>query len=276
MQHNGDYSARSDLAWIVLGRAAPPLGRTRGRDMAARLSNPIEALIDDRPPDKDGVVEVVDHVDVAMRGSGDGASWAAVCLAGRGRDVVVLERGREYAPGDFPVGLGEVPGHVRFHRADGDEPIGYPDALFDMRIGKTIDVLVGSGLGGTSLINANGAAQPEDDDFRDPAWPHEIRSNPGTVHEGFRQARKLLRVHTSALAKPAKFEALKRLAGALGATCEPAPVTVNFVEPARNGGNASQPACTRCGNCVTGCNVGAKNTLAMTALPEAKARGARL
>ena len=237
--------------------------------MAARLSDPIEALIDDQPPGDRPVA----WVDVAIVGSGYGASVAAACLAGTDRKVVVLERGREYAPGEFPVGLGEVPGHVRFHRADGDEPIGYPDALFDIRIGKDMDVLVGSGLGGTSLINANVAVQPDDDDFRNPAWPQPIRSNPATLHDGFEKARTLLRVHTPAVDKIRKFKALSTLAGALGADCEAAPVTVNFDGP---GANPAQPACTRCGNCVTGCNVGAKNTLAMTALPEAKARGARL
>src|SRR5207249_1396743 len=37
-----------------------------------------------------------------------------------------------------------------------------------------------------------------------------------------------------------------------------------------------QSACTMCGNCVTGCNVGSKTTLMMTALPLAESRGAKL
>ena len=35
-----------------------------------------------------------------------------------------------------------------------------------------------------------------------------------------------------------------------------------------------QPACNGCGNCVSGCNTGAKNTLNMNYLPDAKVHGA--
>src|SRR5690606_4443983 len=38
----------------------------------------------------------------------------------------------------------------------------------------------------------------------------------------------------------------------------------------------AQPACTRCGDCCAGCNVGAKNTVALTYLPEAVRHGADL
>jgi cholesterol oxidase len=89
--------------------------------MVDRLSNPIESLIKDKPPE-----EIFDTVDVAIVGSGYGGSIAAACLAGRGRRVVILERGREYALGDFPVDLGHVPRHVRFQRADSDDRSGIP------------------------------------------------------------------------------------------------------------------------------------------------------
>ena len=37
-----------------------------------------------------------------------------------------------------------------------------------------------------------------------------------------------------------------------------------------------QPACNGCGNCTTGCNTGAKNTLNMNYLPDAKVHGAKI
>jgi len=37
-----------------------------------------------------------------------------------------------------------------------------------------------------------------------------------------------------------------------------------------------QPACTRCGDCCAGCNVGAKNTVALTYLPDAVRHGAEI
>ena len=54
-----------------------------------------------------------------------------------------------------------------------------------------------------------------------------------------------------------------------------APVAVSFADVVNPAGIA-QPACTRCGDCCAGCNVGAKNTVALTYLPEAARHGAEL
>src|SRR4029079_13777010 len=54
-----------------------------------------------------------------------------------------------------------------------------------------------------------------------------------------------------------------------------APVVVNFAETV-NAAGILQPACTRCGDCCGGCNVGAKNTIALTYLPDAVRHGAEV
>ena len=51
---------------------------------------------------------------------------------------------------------------------------------------------------------------------------------------------------------------------------------VNFDGSKPNALGIHQPACNNCGNCCGGCNTGAKNTLNMNYLPDAKAHGAQI
>jgi cholesterol oxidase len=62
---------------------------------------------------------------------------------------------------------------------------------------------------------------------------------------------------------------------ALGKAPIAAPVVVSFAATVNPAGVA-QPACTRCGDCCGGCNVGAKNTVALTYLPDAARHGAEI
>ena len=54
-----------------------------------------------------------------------------------------------------------------------------------------MNVLVGCGLGGTSLINANVSLKAEDRVFEDPVWPDEIRQD-GLIQEGYERAKAML------------------------------------------------------------------------------------
>jgi choline dehydrogenase-like flavoprotein len=74
----------------------------------------------------------------------------------------------------------------------------------------------------------------------------------------------------------AKYGRLKEFAAAAGCAARPVTVAVKFDQDGRNPQGVSQNACVRCGDCVTGCNFGAKNTLPMNYLAEAKALGAEL
>ena len=51
---------------------------------------------------------------------------------------------------------------------------------------------------------------------------------------------------------------------------------VNFEAKKPGDNRFDQPACNACGNCVSGCNTGAKNTLNMNYLPDAKVHGAKI
>ena len=58
--------------------------------------------------------------------------------------------------------------------------IGSRTGLYDFHIHPDINVFVGCGLGGTSLVNANVALRAEPRVFDDPRWPRELR-NPKPV-----------------------------------------------------------------------------------------------
>jgi len=255
--------------------------------MANVLSEPIENLIQDQPcEDFEKSCEKREnkkHCDVLIVGSGYGGAIAAMRLADKetypDRLVYVFERGKEYTAGDFPESLGDLPGHVQFLAPGRTFPTGYADALFDFRIGDPISVLVGNGLGGTSLINANVALEP--DEFSNPAWPAELHNKKGGLQQDFDAVKKLLGVNTD---NPfiQKLGALSKLADSLKVPCHKAPIAVTSnnqttpVGPVRNSVGIEQNPCVGCANCVTGCNVGSKNTLPMNALPLAKSRGAKL
>ena len=238
--------------------------------MTYSLAEPIENLIANRSCEK-----FEQDCGVLIVGSGYGGAIAAMRLADEKRDVFVFERGNEYAPGDFPESLGQLPGHIQFLRDDRDLPIGYADALFDLRINNPVSVLVGCGLGGGSLINANVAMEPGDDLFNDPMWPKILNRN--ALQPSFDAVRELLGVSKY---KADKHTALKKVAESLdmAADCQSTDIAVTTTTPesGRNMFGVSQSKCIGCGNCVTGCNVGAKNTLPMNALPLAKSRGAKL
>jgi choline dehydrogenase-like flavoprotein len=54
------------------------------------------------------------------------------------------------------------------------------------------------------------------------------------------------------------------------------PIVVNFEDKRDNGFGVAQKACTDCGDCITGCNVSAKNTPRVKYLPMAHRAGAEI
>ncbi len=230
-----------------------------GRDMQARLSRPATEL---RP-----------RYDAIVVGSGYGAGVAASRLARCGRSVAVLERGREFLPGDFPV---DVPGatkelQVTSHRMH----TGSATALFDVHLNDDIHVLKACGLGGTSLINANVCLSPDPRIFQDEAWPLEVRRD-RLLDEGYVRARHMLRPEPSArMFGYEKVKALRLAASAFGHRVEPIPLHVVY-KSGLNAAGVHQDACTECGDCCGGCNIGAKTTVASTYLADAAAFGAEI
>jgi cholesterol oxidase len=213
--------------------------------------------------------------DVVVVGSGYGGAIAASRFARAGRRVCLLERGEERQPGDFPENSAEG---LREIQADSpDRRVGSSTALFDLHINPDISVLSGCGLGGTSLINANVAIPPDERVWADPLWPDAIRTDvQHGVAQGVRRAQEMLRpTPLPSDQSPPKLQAMEKSAQAMGARFERLPITVNFEDRINHVG-VEQPACNSCGNCVGGCNVGAKNTLMMNYLPDARNHGAEI
>lgn len=211
--------------------------------------------------------------DAIVIGSGYGGGVAACRLARAGLKVAVLERGREWRVGEFPRNLSELARAFRVSAARFSR--GSAHALFDYRVNDDVDVLVGCGLGGTSLINANVCLKPDPRIFDDPRWPDEVRSD-GLLAEGYARARTVLKP-APCPQKPelTKLTALAHSANALGTGVVNVPLHITFEDRA-NYANVLQPACTLCGDCCGGCNVGAKTTVALSYLADAARHGAAI
>ena len=227
-----------------------------------RLSNPIE--------------NIKDHYDVVVVGSGYGGAIAASRLARAGRQVCILERGKEIQPGEYPDTLPQV---VREMQTD--SPVartGIATGLYDFHINEDISVLAGCGLGGTSLINAGVSLRPDANVFQDAVWPKELRDDPqGHLKEGFSRAEEMLKPVSYPADFPPlqKFTVLEKAAACSNLQCARVPINVSFRDGVNHVG-VQQHACTLCGDCVSGCNYGAKNTLLMNYLPDARAHGAEI
>lgn len=224
------------------------------------------------------LTDIKSQYTVVVIGSGYGGGIAASRLSRAGQSVCLLERGKEYLPGDFPDTMKTLEREVQIETAHHHE--GGRSKLFDFHIGPDINVLRGCGLGGTSLINANVVLKAESRVFDSPLWPAALRSDLETrLAEGYRLATEMLRPNPYPSDRPEllKISTLKRSAEALGETFYRTPINVNFEDLSEgNHVGVPQPACNDCGDCVSGCNHGSKNTTAMNYLPDAHNHGAEL
>ncbi len=211
--------------------------------------------------------------DAIIVGSGYGGGVTASRLARAGLKVAVLERGREVPTGSFPARFPDLRQDLQ---VSGKRLRTGPEtALFDVRVGEDMHVLVGCGLGGGSLVNAGVALVPDARVFADEVWPGQIRQD-GTLAEGYARAEAWLRPASDPkAASQTKFGALVKAAAPMGYAPVAPRVVVSFEETV-NAAGIAQPACTRCGDCCGGCNVGAKNTVALTYLPDAVRHGAEI
>ena len=217
-----------------------------------------------------------DRYDVVVVGSGYGGAIAASRLARAGRSVCVLERGRELRPGDYPDTPWRAARQLQLRTAR--RRFGSPSALFELHADHEVSVMVGCGLGGTSLINAGVALRPPAWVYDDERWPAELHGKGAEVLAPyFERAERMLgsTPYPTIGAELPKLTALGQAAGAVGARVERPKINVTF-EAGTNAAGVHQEACTLCGDCVAGCNHNAKNTVLVNYLPDAVAHGAEI
>ena len=137
-----------------------------------------------------------------------------------------------------------------------------------------VSVVLGSGLGGSSLINCAVVVEPEDAVFRQSGWPPELGSK-DRLRPYYALARRMLAPQTTPKDRfPAKLKThldtaaeLKRT-GVWQVDAHALPLAITF-DARTNAQAMRQHGCVQCGDCATGCNVGAKNSLDMNYLPMA-------
>jgi len=155
--------------------------------------------------------------------------------------------------------------------------LGSRTGLYDFRFNDEINVFLGCGLGGTSLVNANVSLPPEPRVFEDPRWPQALRGGASSLASEFELARKMLKATPYPTHFPTlpKLEALEKSSVKFGGHFYRPPINVTF-EDGVNGVGVEQHKCALCGDCVTGCNYAAKNTVLMNYLPDARNHGAEI
>jgi cholesterol oxidase len=214
--------------------------------------------------------------DVVVVGSGFGGSVAALRLTEKGYRVAVVEAGRRFADDEFARTSWDL---RRYLWAPALGCFGI------QRIHLLNDVLVlaGAGVGGGSLVYANTLYRPLRPFYADRQWSHitDWESELGPYYD---QASAMLGVVDNPTVTPSD-EVMRKVAADMGIsdTYRPTPVGVYFGEPGRRaadpyfgGAGPERTGCTECGSCMTGCRVGAKNTLVKNYLYLAERSGAKV
>ncbi|MET9321166.1 GMC family oxidoreductase [Streptomyces sp. NPDC003038] len=218
-------------------------------------------------------------------GSGFGGSVSALRLTEKGYRVGVLEAGRRFTRESLPKNSWDLRNYL------------WAPALGLYGIQRIhllghVMVLAGAGVGGGSLNYANTLYVPPAAFFEDRQWAS-ITDWREELAPYYDQAKRMLGVRLNPTTTPSDVH-LKAVAEKMGVadSFHMAPVGVFFgdgedaggaprvrpgeeaADPYFGGAGPARKACTECGECMTGCRHGAKNTLGENYLHLAERAGA--
>jgi cholesterol oxidase len=214
--------------------------------------------------------------DVIVIGSGFGGSVAALRLAEKGYSVIVLEAGRRFADDEF------AKTSWRLNKYLWAPKLGLY-GIQRIHLLKDALILAGAGVGGGSLVYANTLYRPLKPFFNDLQWAH-ITDWADELDPYYDQATRMLGVVPNPTVTPAD-KVIQRVADKMGVgdTYHATPVGVYFSRPGQvdadpyfGGAGPARTGCTECGACMSGCRVGAKNTLVKNYLYLAERAGVQV
>jgi cholesterol oxidase len=214
--------------------------------------------------------------DVVVIGSGFGGSVAALRLVEKGYRVAVLEAGRQFADDEFAKTSWDL---RRFLWAPRLGCFG----IQRIHLLRNVLILAGAGVGGGSLVYANTLYRPLRRFYTDPQWAH-ITDWEAELAPHYDRASRMLGVVENPTITPSD-EVIRHVAEEMGvgATFHRTPVGVYFGKPGQTvpdpyfgGAGPARTGCTECGACMTGCRVGAKNSLTKNYLYLAEKLGAEV
>lgn len=216
------------------------------------------------------------HYDWIIIGSGFGGSVSAHRLTQKGYDVLVIEKGRRFELDDFPKTNWDL------KRWMWNPSIGLK-GIFKMSFLKHMTVLHGVGVGGGSLVYANTLPMPTQEFFRSESWK-DLADWEAELAPHYKTARRMLGAAPNPIMTKGDH-VMKEIAKDIGREehFHPTEVAVFFGEPNKKvpdpffeGEGPDRVGCNFCGACMTGCRVGAKNTLDKNYLYLAEKHGAEV
>ena len=201
------------------------------------------------------------HYDAVIVGSGFGGSVSALRLVEKGYKVLVLEKGKRFAPEDFPKTNWDLRRWLWMPKAG-------MHGIFKMTFFQHVTIFSGVGVGGGSLVYANTLPVPKKEFFQSGSWAG-LRDWESELGPHYVTAKRMLgAARNPRLGKG--DEVLKEIAAEMGREKDfsATDVAVYFGPPGKkhadpyfDGKGPERTGCTFCGACMTGCRVGAKNTL---------------